>query len=94
MLFSASKSICFSPSPPPQLLLERAAAAGRSIRPAVWSSCQFVALYDSLCACGCSQGQGRRRRGRAASRQATFLIVEDDGKEDLSEAEKVLISTI
>eukprot|EP01043_Picozoa_sp_COSAG02_P023421 COSAG02_NODE_1250_length_13626_cov_72.701929_14_plen_56_part_00 len=27
VLFSASKSICFSPSPPPQLLLERAAAA-------------------------------------------------------------------
>jgi len=27
VLFSATKSICFSPSPPPQLLLERAAAA-------------------------------------------------------------------
>jgi len=27
VLFSAAKSICFSPSPPPQLLLERAAAA-------------------------------------------------------------------
>jgi hypothetical protein len=29
VFFSASKSICFSPSPPPQLLLERAAAAFR-----------------------------------------------------------------
>ena len=38
--------------------------------------------------------RGEMRRGRAASRQATFLIVEDDGKEDLSEAENVLISNI
>ena len=56
VLFSATNSICFSPSPPPQLLLERAAAhlprpwraAGRSIRPAAWSSCPFVALRAPL----------------------------------------------
>ena len=83
-------------------LLERAAAAfpgpaarSRPFDPAaVRRNCLLVSLCDSLRGCGCPQGQGRRRRGRAASRWATFLIVEDDGKEDLSEAEKVLISTI
>jgi hypothetical protein len=38
--------------------------------------------------------EGWRRRGRAASRQGLFQIVEGDGKENMSEAEKVLISTI
>jgi hypothetical protein len=79
--FSApQKSICFSPSPPPHLLLERAAArlprpwraAGRWIRPAAWSSCPFVALrapfrlgvVSSVVAGAQDEGKGGGKRGR------------------------------
>ena len=90
--FSAATSICFSPSPPLLLPLERAAAqpsptparrAGRSIRPL----CVLTA-YLPVCAavfgCGCSQVQGRGRAGRASSLWASFRghRDRDDGRQD------------
>ena len=102
MLISAAKSICFSPSSRSQLLLEHAAAAlpGPAARStpfdpvAARKSRLFAPLHDSLCGCCCSQGKGRRRRERATSWWALFENVEEDGNEDMSEAKKVLISTV
>ena len=76
---SSHRSCCSSTPPPPSPALPR--AAGRSIRPAVWSSRSFVALHDSLCGCGYSLGQGRRRRERAGSSCTRSRHEKDDDKE-------------
>ena len=102
MLFSAAKSICFSPSSHPQLLLEHAAATfprpaarSRPFDPAccveklpVWWLVRLIVWLQLLA--GGWAGVG----GTSSIVAGAFQSVEDDGKADLSEAEKVLISTI
>ena len=102
MLFSAAKSICFSPSPPAQLLLERAAATfprpatrSRPFDPACCVEKLPVRWLLRLIVWLQLLAGGRAGVGGTSSIVAgAFQSVEDDGKADLSEAEKVLISTI
>jgi len=102
VLFSAAKSISFSPSAPSQLLLERAAAAfpgpaarSRPFDPACCVEKLPVRWLLRLIVWLQLLAGGRAGVGGTSSIVAgAFQSVEDGGKADLSEAEKVLISTI